>query len=90
MATITSAISDDHRELVDYYKNILSAPDNDTATRWQNQFTWGLARHLTAGELTLYPVFENKLGAMSKIITVKDQTAHQAVSLKVLHLTGFQ
>lgn len=83
MATITSAINDDHREIVRYYKNIISSPDNDTATRWQNQFTWALSRHLTAGELALYPVFESKLGAMSKIIIAKDQTAHRDVSLKI-------
>ena len=43
--TVTEAVTHDHRELGDYYNNIKKAPDHDTATRWQNQFVWELARH---------------------------------------------
>lgn len=43
--TVTEAVTHDHRELEDYYNNIKKAPDYDTATRWQNQFVWELARH---------------------------------------------
>ena len=83
MATITSAISEDHRELVQYYKNILNAPDNETATRWRNQFTCALARHLMAEEVVVYPVLEKRLGHGWKIITVEDQAAHRTVSISL-------
>lgn len=39
MSAITDTIKKDHRELEEYYKNILDASDNDTATRFQTQFT---------------------------------------------------
>lgn len=80
MSTITNAISRDHRELADYYKNILNAPDSDTSTRWQNQFTWALTRHLVAEEFVLYPAFEETLGERGRIIVDKEQFEHQCVS----------
>ena len=80
MSTVTVAISRDHRELADYYKEILNAPDNDTATRWQNQFTWALARHLVAEELVLYPAFASILGERGRIIVDRGQFEHQDVS----------
>ena len=86
MSTITNAISRDHRELADYYKNILNAPDSDTSTRWQNQFTWALARHLVAEEFVLYPAFEKTLGERGRIIVDKERFEHEYVSyLKLLH-----
>lgn len=46
--SVTDAITTDHRELETYYNNIMNAADHDTATRWQNQFVWELARHSIA------------------------------------------
>ncbi|KFZ16036.1 hypothetical protein V501_02432 [Pseudogymnoascus sp. VKM F-4519 (FW-2642)] len=83
MSTITNAISRDHRELADYYKNILNAPDSDTSTRWQNQFTWALTRHLVAEEFVLYPAFEETLGERGRIIVDKEQFEHQCVREKL-------
>jgi len=80
MATITSAISKDHRELVQYYKNILNAPDSDTALRWQNQFIWALTRHLAAEVLIVYPAFGKFLGGDGRIFVDDDQYEAQAVS----------
>jgi len=54
LATITESVTHDHRELEEYYNNILSATDADTKVRWQNQFTWELARHSIAEELVVY------------------------------------
>lgn len=68
MSTVTIAVSKDHRELANYYKKILDAPNNDIATRWQNQFIWALTGHLVAEELVLYPAFENILANMGRII----------------------
>lgn len=85
MSTITDVLSKDHRELVHYYKKVLNAPDTDTATCWQNQFVWALARHLVAEELVVYPAFEKVLGDRGRIITDKDKSEHQAVSFSALY-----
>jgi hemerythrin-like domain-containing protein len=79
-SAISAAIAKDHRELETYYNNILEAPDNDTATRWQNQFTWELARHSIAEELVVYPAFEKHLGDNGHIMAEKDREEHQVVS----------
>ena len=79
MSAITSAIKKDHREIQEYYQNILDASDNDTATRWQNQFVWELARHSIAEELVVYPAFEKNLGDKGHQIAEKDRTEHQTV-----------
>lgn len=80
MSTITDVLSKDHRELVYYYKKVLNAPDNDTATCWQNQFAWALARHLVAEEVVVYPAFEKILGDGGRITADKDHSEHETVS----------
>ena len=59
ISSISNAIRKDHRELKQYYNNIICAKDDDDATRWQNQFTWELARHLIGEELVVYPAFDS-------------------------------
>jgi len=83
MSNITDAIKEDHRQLEEYYHNILDAPDHDTATRWQNQFTWELARHSIAEELVVYPAFEKYLGEKGRSIATKDRAEHQNVKEKL-------
>lgn len=61
MSTVSETIKHDHQELDEYYNNILAATDNDTKTRWQNQFTWELARHSIGEELVIYPAMEKLL-----------------------------
>jgi len=78
-ASIVDAITQDHREIEQYYNNIIHAKDNDEATRWQNQFTWELARHSIAEELVVYPAFEKHLGAPGKAMAEKDREEHQVV-----------
>jgi hemerythrin superfamily protein len=79
MSRISDAIKKDHRELEQYYNNIINAKDSDEATRWQNQFTWELARHSIGEELVVYPSFEKLLGQQGKQMADKDRTDHQAV-----------
>ncbi|KIN03360.1 hypothetical protein OIDMADRAFT_39718 [Oidiodendron maius Zn] len=83
MATLLSTISRDHSEIVQYYKNILDSPDNETATRWYNQFSWALSRHLKAEELVVYPALKNRLGKKGKIIVEKDQLEIQTIQMKL-------
>jgi hemerythrin superfamily protein len=55
---ISDLIKHDHDELRTYKDNILKATDDDEKVRWQNQFTWELARHSIAEELVVYPAME--------------------------------
>ncbi|KFY31911.1 hypothetical protein V493_00689 [Pseudogymnoascus sp. VKM F-4281 (FW-2241)] len=79
MSRISDAIKKDHRELEQYYNNIINAKDSDEATRWQNQFTWELARHSIGEELVVYPGFEKLLGQQGKQMADKDRADHQTV-----------
>ena len=81
MSTVSDALIKDHRELEDYYQNIVNATDDDTRTRWQNQFTWELARHSIGEELVVYPAFEKHLGAEGKKMADKDRAEHQVVCM---------
>ncbi|KAF8474808.1 hemerythrin HHE cation binding domain-containing protein [Kalaharituber pfeilii] len=85
--SVTEAIKHDHRELESYYHNILNAPDDDTATRWQNQFVWELARHSVGEELVVYPAMEKYLGEKGKSLADQDRSEHN--ELKVM-LKKFQ
>jgi len=79
MSTISDAIKKDHQEIKEYANNIRAATDNDTKTRWQNQFTWELARHSIGEELVVYPAFAKHLGAKGQEMADKDRAEHQSV-----------
>lgn len=80
MRTITDAITEDHRELEEYYQKIVDSNDTDTQTRYQNLFTWELARHSVAEELVVYPAMEKYLGAEGKAKADHDRKEHHSVS----------
>jgi hypothetical protein len=89
MTRLADAIKDDHRELEEAYNKILSAKTSDEKTRWQNQFTWELARHSIGEELIVYPLMEKNL-PNGKAMADKDRKEHQTVfplsPLPSLHL----
>ncbi|KEF59570.1 uncharacterized protein A1O9_04415 [Exophiala aquamarina CBS 119918] len=74
--TVMDAIKHDHAELKEYYENILGANDVDSKIRWQNQFTWELARHSIGEELVVYPAMEKHLGNTGKQMADRDRTEH--------------
>ncbi|ORX34470.1 hemerythrin HHE cation binding domain protein [Kockovaella imperatae] len=78
MSTISAVITHDHREIEDYYKQILTAEDEDAKTRYQNQFTWELARHSLGEELVIYPLME-KVVPGGQAMAQKDRAEHQKV-----------
>ncbi|KAF8953389.1 hypothetical protein BGZ52_011803 [Haplosporangium bisporale] len=78
MIRVSEAIKRDHRELEDCYNNILDAVTDDDKTRWQNQFTWELARHSVGEELIVYPAMEKHLPD-GKEMADKDRKEHQKV-----------
>jgi hemerythrin superfamily protein len=78
MTRLADAIKDDHRELEDAYNKILNATTADEKRRWQNQFTWELARHSIGEELIVYPLMEKNL-PNGKALADKDRAEHQSV-----------
>jgi hemerythrin superfamily protein len=79
MVRISEAIKDDHRKLESCYNIIVNSEDEDERTRFQNQFTWELARHSVAEELVLFPAME-KLRSDGKEKLDDDRREHSAVS----------
>ena len=86
MTTITEVITHDHRELEEYYQTIVNATDADTQERYQNQFTWELARHSIGEELVVYPAFEKYL-PNGKEMADKDRKEHTTVSWRTTALS---
>ena len=81
MSTISDAITKDHRELEEYYNEVINNPNNhDHQIRYGNQFTWELARHSIGEELVVYPAMEKFLGDEGKQKAEKDRKEHHAVS----------
>lgn len=78
MGTITERIVHDHKELDEFYNNIINATDADTKVRWQNQFVWELARHSIGEELVVYPAMEKHL-PNGKEMADKDRQEHLRV-----------
>lgn len=81
---IIDAIKADHREIEQYYNNILNSTSDEEKTRWQNQFTWELARHSIGEELVVYPQLEKKLPD-GRDMADKDRKEHQSVRLSVVN-----
>jgi hypothetical protein len=79
MSTISDAIKRDHKEINECADNIRAAKDDDSKARWQNQFTWELARHSIGEELVVYPAFAKHLGAKGQDMADKDREQHQSV-----------
>jgi hemerythrin superfamily protein len=78
-AGIINAIKHDHRELEAYYDRIVKSADADEQTRYQNQFTWVLARHSIGEELVVYPALERYVKGGAEL-ACKDREEHQKVS----------
>lgn len=83
MHRITDAICNDHREIQSYYDLIINAEDDDEQTRFQNQFTWELARHVVGEALVLYPALEAQLPDAN---TREDRQQQRIVSVSRLFL----
>ncbi|KAJ5503314.1 hypothetical protein N7463_006188 [Penicillium fimorum] len=58
---IIDTIRKDHRDIESYFDTIISSTDQDEQIRFQNLFTWELARHSIGEELVVYPLFEKTL-----------------------------
>ncbi|CAG7969654.1 unnamed protein product [Penicillium salamii] len=78
MVRISEAITEDHRELESLYRTIVNSEDADEQTRFQNQFTWELARHAVAEEMVVHPVIEKVLPD-GKETTDRDRREHSTI-----------
>ena len=91
MATISQAVTNDHRELEHCYHQIINSTDHDHQERYGNQFTWELARHSAGEELVVYPAFEKHMGMRGHNMAEIDRKEHHHVShtLRFPPLTPF-
>ncbi|KAH7366657.1 hypothetical protein BKA66DRAFT_444549 [Pyrenochaeta sp. MPI-SDFR-AT-0127] len=79
-STVSEAITKDHRELEQYYNEIVGNPnDIDHIARYGNQFTWELARHSVAEELLIYTAMEKYMGQKGKEHAESDRKQHHQV-----------
>ncbi|EED17108.1 conserved hypothetical protein [Talaromyces stipitatus ATCC 10500] len=76
--SISNTIRQDHVQLRNEYNKILGTFDPEERVRWQNQFTWDLARHSVGEELVVYPALE-KIVADGKRVADRDREDHQIV-----------
>ncbi|KAG6021338.1 hypothetical protein E4U41_002520 [Claviceps citrina] len=80
MSTISAAVTKDHRELEQYYNEVINNPqDHDHQQRYGNQFVWELARHSIGEELVVYPALERFLGAKGVEMAESDRKEHHTV-----------
>jgi hemerythrin superfamily protein len=80
MSSISAAITKDHRELEQYYNEVVNSNDHDHQDRYGNQFVWELARHSIGEELIVYPAFEKYLGEEGKQMAESDRKEHHEVN----------
>ncbi|KIR67354.1 HHE domain-containing protein [Cryptococcus bacillisporus CA1873] len=76
--SVSDAVKHDHREIEQYYDQIINATDADTKTRYQNLFTWELARHSIGEELVVYPALEKYVDG-GKAMADRDRQEHRKV-----------
>ena len=77
--SISAAVKHDHRELEEYYNEVVKSQDPDHQVRYGNQFIWELARHSIAEELVVYPAMEKYMGADGKKKADHDREEHHLV-----------
>ncbi|CRK27692.1 hypothetical protein BN1723_014185 [Verticillium longisporum] len=79
MSSISDSIIKDHRELEQYYNEVVNSTSHDHQERFGNQFTWELARHSVGEELVVYPAFEKHLGEKGRSMAESDRKEHHQV-----------
>lgn len=96
MVRISEALTEDHQKLEYFYETIVNSEDEDEQTRFQNQFTWELARHAVAEELVVYPAIEKVIPEGNQI-TDRNRREHSTVGdlldflcMGILELTWYR
>lgn len=84
---ILQAIQHDHRELASHSHKILTSTDPDEQTRYQNQFTWELARHAIGEELVVYPAIAKHVKD-GQSIADQNRAEHQVIKEQLKTFQG--
>ncbi|KAJ5155903.1 hypothetical protein N7492_008706 [Penicillium capsulatum] len=84
---ILPAIQHEHRELSSHSHKILNSTDPDEQTRYQNQFTWELARHSIGEELVIYPEIASRLPG-GQAMADQARAEHQVVKEQLKTFQG--
>lgn len=79
MSSVSDAVIKDHRELEQYYNEVINSADRDHQQRFGNQFVWELARHSIGEELVVYPAMEKYMGTKGKEMADHDRQEHHRV-----------
>ncbi|KAH7926594.1 hypothetical protein BV22DRAFT_1032733 [Leucogyrophana mollusca] len=88
---LTKAITDDHREMYEYYEQYQKSQGNaDAQKRWARQLTWEVARHAVGEEIIVYPLMEKHLGQKGLELADHDRDEHQTVKELLSHLESLQ
>ncbi|KAH8691206.1 HHE domain protein, partial [Talaromyces proteolyticus] len=75
---ISDTIRQDHQQIIACYHRLIDSTDHDEQTRFQNLFTWELARHSIGEELVVYPAFEKHI-ENGVSLADKDRGEHQGI-----------
>lgn len=80
-------IKQEHREIQAHSHRILHSTSPDEQTRYQNQFTWELARHVIGEELVIYPAIAAHVKNGFKVAS-QNRAEHQAIKERLKIFQG--
>ncbi|PYI13910.1 hypothetical protein BO86DRAFT_385783 [Aspergillus japonicus CBS 114.51] len=83
---IIDTVREDHNEIQACYGRIVSSADRQEQIRFQNLFTWALARNTVGKELVVYPAYEKHLSAGAATAEKRRKQNHTVKE----HLKKFQ
>lgn len=75
---ILDTIREDHQQLEAIYNTLIHSNDPKEQTRFQNLFTWTLARHTVGEELVVFPAIEKHIRDGTETMD-KSRREHQMV-----------
>ncbi|KAJ5092895.1 hypothetical protein N7456_008756 [Penicillium angulare] len=84
---ILDAIKNEHADLNTHSQKILTSIDTDEQTRYQNQFTWELARHIVGEELIVYPAIIQHVSGGQQISN-ENRIEHQEIKTQLKMFQG--
>ncbi|KAJ5103540.1 hypothetical protein N7532_004069 [Penicillium argentinense] len=86
---ILAAIKHEHRELESHSRKIINSTSPDEQTRYQNQFTWELARHTIGEELVAYPTLAEYV-KNGQALADKNRAEHQDLKEQLKMFQGLR
>ncbi|PYH41103.1 hemerythrin domain-containing protein [Aspergillus saccharolyticus JOP 1030-1] len=73
---IIDTVKEDHGEIQACYGRIVSSADRQEQIRFQNLFTWALARNTVGKDLVVYPAYEKHLSEGSTLAEKRRKENH--------------